>query len=85
MHLHSFICVIILTACTGTPAKYPDYIDESAIAEARQSHASNAGPDEKVGIEFTDTRDNNDKRDRMPPPTATYKISSKTRASAGPP
>jgi hypothetical protein len=64
------IGLLLLTACASTPAKSPDSVD------TEQKLNYDNMPTENVGIVFEDNR-NSERRDRTPPPTSSYKISSK--------
>lgn len=74
------ISLALLTSCGTTPAKSPDPIVETT--EIRQSTFDSENvPTENVGMVFEDKRDD-ERRDRTPPPTSSYKISHKTASSA---
>jgi len=69
------IAIALLTACGTTPAKSPEPIVEAEIRQPTFDYDNT--PTEKVGMVFEDKRDE-ERRDRTPPPTSSYKISRKT-------
>jgi hypothetical protein len=77
--------VCVLTACGGStpPANSPDSIEQSAMGESAEPANPTTGRGVEVGMEFEDKGDDSaEKRDRTPPPTQSYKPSSKGKQAA---
>jgi hypothetical protein len=65
-----------LTSCGTTPPKSPEPIEVDT-----RSTIDYTTPNENVGIVFEDNRDS-ERTEHAPPPTSTYKISSKTKETS---
>jgi|GEM_PF-3478872 len=78
-------CVCVLVGCGGStqPAESPDSVEQAAMSESAEPVSPTTGRGVEVGMDFEDKSDElAEKRDRTPPPTPTYKPSSKGKQAA---